>query len=98
MKSSLVSAKLPLAELRTEENNKYGKEFGYTDNWRCTQQQKKLNEWDHAVMFLYHKNDQKTPMSKSERQPFVQEPPCVPQMCPLGPNFWSQNFSYTNIS
>ena len=59
---------------------------------------KMLKEWDHASMFLYHKSDQETPMSKSGRQPFAQESIGAPQMCPLGPNFWSQNFSHTDFS
>ena len=55
----------------------------------------KHNERGHAGMILHHIIDQKMPMSKSERQPFAQKPPWVPQVSPKGPLFWSQIFSNT---
>ena len=54
---------------------------------------KKHNERGYAGMILHHIVDQKMPMSKSERQPFAQEPPWVPQVSPKGQKFWTQNYS-----
>ena len=56
---------------------------------------KKLTEWGYASMFLHHIIDQKMHVSKSERQPFAQEAPWVPQVSPKGPKFWPQKFSHT---
>ena len=53
---------------------------------------KKHNERGYAGMILHHIVDQKMPMSKSERQPFAQEPPWVPQVSPKGQNFGLNNF------
>ena len=55
----------------------------------------KLNVQDYRGMLLHHSGNQKMPMSKSETQPLAQEAPEVPQWCPMGPKFWSQNFSHT---
>ena len=41
----------------------------------------------YAGMILHHIINQNMPMSKSERQPFAQEPPWVPQVSPKGPKF-----------
>ena len=61
-------------------------------------EQKKYHKGDYAGKLLHHIGSQKTPMSKSERQPLAQEAPEAPQVCPLGLNFWYQFLSHTTLT
>ena len=59
--------------------------------------QKMLHKRGYPGKLLHPKGYQKTPMSKSERHGFAQEAPKAPQVCPMGPKFWSQHFSHTTL-